>query len=286
MEDSKIILINKRHGITSHKVIKEIQAKYGFKKIGHAGTLDPMAQGLIVAMSNNATKLSDLLMKKDKVYLVKMKLGSETDTLDSEGSVIKSMPYEDVTLDKIKEAMNKFVGKIMQKPPMYSAIKHNGQKLYKLARQNIVVDIKEREININYIKNIRYNNGVIEFEVSVSSGTYIRSLVRDIAYELNTCATMIYLFREQIDIFKAPIGDNVEMYSIHDYFKLNNIVLCDEKIKNILNGMTLNLDKKCDDKMLHCYDKNNRYLGIVEVICRGKIKRSKFFLTREDYEKD
>ena len=172
-----------------------------------------MAQGLIVAMSNNATKLSDLLMKKDKVYLVKMKLGSETDTLDNEGSVIKSMPYEDVTLDKIKEAMNKFVGKIKQKPPMYSAIKHNGQKLYKLARQNIVVDIKEREININYIKNIRYNNGVIEFKVSVSSGTYIRSLVRDIAYELNTCATMIYLFREQIDIFKAPIGDNVEIYS-------------------------------------------------------------------------
>lgn len=283
MKNSKIILINKRAGVSSHTVIKEVQKKYNFKKIGHAGTLDPMAEGLLIAMSNNATKLSDLLMKKNKTYVVKMELGYETDTLDSEGTILKKANYN-VDLTSVNKVLKEFIGESYQIPPMFSAIKYKGQKLYKLARKNIQVELTQRKIFIESFENVEYNKGIISFKVTVSSGTYIRSLVRDIAYKLKTYGTMIYLLRERIDKLCVPQNDEITFYNVQDYFKLNKINLNFNELMHILNGMTLKMDKNIPEESLHCYF-NDEYLGIVNVINSNKIKKSKFFVTKEDYEK-
>lgn len=282
MENSKIILINKRKGISSHKLIKEVQKKYNFHKIGHAGTLDPMAEGLVIAMSNNATKLSDILMKKDKVYYVKMQLGYETDTLDADGKTIDRKSF-DVNIEKINEVILTFIGKIKQKPPIYSAIKVNGRKLYQFARNNENIEIKEREIEIYSITDVELNDNIISFRAYVSSGTYIRSLVRDIAYKLNTCATMVYLLREKISDFNVP--NDISIFDVPEFMELDNIYLnSKEEVNKLLNG--LSIYKNCSgEKMYHCYY-NTQYLGIIDVVDKNKLKKSKFFVKRENYEKN
>lgn len=276
MKNSKIILINKKINQSSFKCIREVQKKYGYKKIGHAGTLDPMAQGLLIAMTNNATRLSDLLMKKDKIYYVKMKFGYETDTLDLEGSIVKHASYEHINIENIKDTIKEFIGYIEQEPPMYSAIKVNGEKLYNLARKNISVKIKKRNVNIYYIDNIEYIDNELSFRCKVSSGTYIRSLVRDIAYKLNTCATMTYLLREQIDDIK--LVDDIEIRNVEDIIKLEKININDIELKKLLNGITIY--KESNSNMAHCYYKEN-YLGIVE-INNNMLKKTRFFLTQNE----
>lgn len=280
MDNSKIILINKDANISSHKTIKNIQKEYNLKKIGHAGTLDPRATGLIIAMSNNATKLSDLLMKKDKIYYVEMELGYETDTLDLDGKVIVKKDYSLFDIDKIKFILETFfLGNIEQIPPKYSAIKINGKKLYDLARKNIEIDIPKRKIKINYYKNIQINNNKICFIVSVSSGTYIRSLVRDIAYKLDTVATMTYLDRLSIDKFIKPNKIKfIEVYEALNYPKINIQYSDYEKLKNGMS-IKLKLDNELDEYYHIFY--NNKYCGIANVIRKNcgiiELKRNKFF---------
>lgn len=285
MENSKIILINKKNGISSHRAIKEVQKKYNFNKVGHAGTLDPMAEGLMIVMTNNATKLSDILMKKDKVYLVKMELGYETDTLDAEGKIIKEKNMQKkITLDEIKEVIKSFVGEIEQIPPIYSAIKVNGKKLYHFARKNEEIEIKPRKVKIYNICDITYNENIINFRAHVSSGTYIRSLVRDIAYKLNTYATMVYLLREKISIYNVP--ENDEVYDIPEIITLPSIYIENNiDVFKLINGQNLEKNVNSDNKMLHCYYQN-KYLGIVDVVNKNTIKKSKFFVKREEYEKN
>lgn len=209
-----IYLINKKSGISSFKAINNIkfENKNIISKIGHAGTLDPMAEGLMITMINGATKLSDILMHQDKIYNVFMILGYETDTLDLEGKIINVS--DNITdNNSIINIIKSFINETKQIPPKYSALKINGKKLYELARKNIDIDIKEREIKIYEINNIqihddieiiKYNlnkdliTKIVSFDIKVSSGTYIRSIVRDIGYKLNTYATMIKLNRVQI----------------------------------------------------------------------------------------
>lgn len=290
MKNSKIILINKKSGISSFKAIRDIQKKYKFSKIGHAGTLDPLAEGLLIAMSGKATKLSDLLMKKDKQYLVRMMLGFETDTLDLEGKVIKTSYKNQVTLSDLKTAINKFIGKIEQEPPIYSAIKVGGNKLYNLARKNIEVDIPKRIVEIYDIFDIKIlENNIIEFRTIVSSGTYIRSLVRDIAYELNTYATMSYLKREAI--YKFVLPEKEKILDINEVIELDNINLSYQEYYKIKNGQTIIKKdiKKSSIKKLHAY-LDNKYLGIVDIIKIEEdsiyIKRSSFFESEDINEKN
>ena len=282
MQNSHIIILNKPKGISSFKFIKDIQRKYGYNKIGHAGTLDPMAQGMMIAMSNKATKLSDLLMKKNKIYSVVMELGYETDTLDTEGKIIKTMPYSNISKEYIAEVLKKFEGEIEQIPPMYSAIKLNGKKLYNLARKDIKLDIKPRKVKIEYITDLCVEDNKISFKTLVSSGTYIRSLVRDIAYELGTCATMIYLKREQIADIK--LEKDILILNVEDVIKLDTVNITLDEKKKLINGMTILKDLNC--KSAHCYYKN-QYLGIINIE-DNKIKKSKFFITEseDNYEEN
>ena len=281
--DNKIILINKEKGISSYKKIREIQKKYNYSKIGHAGTLDPMAEGLVIAMSDNATKLSDMLMKKDKIYQVEMCLYYQTDTLDLEGNIVYTDEEKKIYKEEeIIDAMSSFIGTSMQKPPMYSAIKLNGLKMYKLARKNIEVDIPDRQVNIYYINNIKITGDKISFETKVSSGTYIRSLVRDIGLKLGTYATMTKLVRTKIDNFKLP--EDVKIMEVDDAINLDKIVLDYKQYFAIKNGMTciITSDLYSKDMKLNAYY-DDRYVGIIEV-CDKKnnnnniyIKRTKFF---------
>ena len=279
--DNKIILINKEKGISSYKKIREIQKKYNYSKIGHAGTLDPMAEGLVIAMSDNATKLSDILMKKDKIYQVEMCLYYQTDTLDLEGNIVYIDEEKKIYKEKeIIDAISSFIGTSMQKPPMYSAIKLNGLKMYELARKNIEVDIPDRQVNIYYINNIKITGDKISFETKVSSGTYIRSLVRDIGLKLGTYATMTKLVRTQIDNFKLP--EDIEIMEVDDAINLDKFILDYKQYFAIKNGMTciITSDLYSKDMKLNAYY-DDKYVGIIEV-CDKKnnniyIKRTKFF---------
>ena len=279
--DNKIILINKEKGISSYKKIREIQKKYNYSKIGHAGTLDPMAEGLVIAMSDNATKLSDMLMKKDKIYQVEMCLYYQTDTLDLEGDIVYIDEEKKLYKEKeIIDAISSFIGTSMQKPPMYSAIKLNGLKMYELARKNIEVDITDRQVNIYYINNIKITGDKISFETKVSSGTYIRSLVRDIGLKLGTYATMTKLVRTQIDNFKLP--EDIEIMEVDDAINLDKFILDYKQYFAIKNGMTciITSDLYSKDMKLNAYH-DDKYVGIIEV-CDKKnnniyIKKTKFF---------
>lgn len=272
-----IVLLYKQKGITSHKKINEYKRENNIKKIGHIGTLDPLAEGLLIALTDESTKLSDTLMKKDKIYEVEMQLGYETDTLDSEGKIINSSDnMVSVSQKHLEDILKGFLGEILQKPPMYSAIKIDGEKMYNLARKNINIDIPNRKVFIHFIDNIEIHNDIIKFRCKVSSGTYIRSLVRDIGYKLNSFATMTKLKRTHIGEFS--INDDKKIYNVDECIKLNSININQNQYKMLVNGMTVVLDHKLNDERLHTYY-NNKYIGIVNVINNSKIKRSNYFVS-------
>ena len=204
-EKDGIVLLNKVKGVSSFGAINHLKRIVGAKKVGHTGTLDPMAEGVIMVLINNATKFSDDLMKRDKEYYVEMELGYETDSYDLEGTIVKEFTGKiEIDDEKIKEVINSFLGKIEQIPPMYSAIKIDGKKLYDLARKGIELERKPRKVEVKKLREIKIlrNEKIkISFFVEVSSGTYIRSLVRDIGEKLGVFATMTRLVRTKIDQF-------------------------------------------------------------------------------------
>lgn len=198
---SGILLIDKPSGITSFKVVSVIRKQLQVKKVGHCGTLDPLATGLMIVLVGKATKQQDSFMKKDKVYYAKIKLGIKTDTGDLEGKIVSTSDFSNITIDKIKEVCNSFLGEIEQEPPMYSALKVNGRKLYELARKGITIERKKRKITIYSIDVLSFDGNEIEIRVKCSSGTYIRVLAEDLGTKLQTYATLSYLRREQIGFY-------------------------------------------------------------------------------------
>ena len=214
-----IVLLNKSKGISSFKAINKLKWIIKSNKVGHAGTLDPIAEGLLIVMVNNATKFSDNLMKKDKEYFVELELGYETATYDTEGEITEKYEGEiNISDEKIFEAIRSFTGEIMQMPPMYSAIKINGEKLYELARKGIEVERQARKVKIYSIREINIEQNKISFYTEVSSGTYIRSLVKDIGRKLGVYATMTKLVRTKID--KYSMDESVSLEEIEK--KLND----------------------------------------------------------------
>ena len=282
MEDY-ILILNKPKNISSFSYIQKIRKEENIKKIGHAGTLDPLAEGMMIVMANGATKFSDYLMKKDKTYLVEMELGYETETLDLEGKKINEYKGEiEINIELLNEVLNKYKGKIKQIPPMYSAIKKDGIKLYQLARSGEKIELESRNVEIYDIYDVEFNNKKIRFRCNVSSGTYIRSLVRDIGRELGYFATMTELFREKVGKFcKKDFNKKITIEEILDYPKLD----INEKLYlELKNGMTKILDikdKKYDSFSFIKVYCNDKFVGLVEI--KNKIgytyyiKRHKYF---------
>ena len=310
-----IILLNKNKGISSFKIINKLKWLLNANKVGHAGTLDPLAEGLMVVMLNGATRFSDYLMKKDKEYYVEFELGYETDTYDYEGEVIKKFNGNiNLSKEKIEKIVNEFLGDIEQVPPMYSAIKINGEKLYNLARKGLEIERESRKVKIYYIKDIEYNEKInkISFTTGVSSGTYIRSLVHDIGEKIGVYATMTKLIRTKIDEYNLEdailIEDVIEFFeknenikdtneidkilkikSIESILRYESIYISNEKYIKMKNGMTvlINISKFTNinvnaNRVYKIYNKENEFLGTGKIMKifddKVYIKRDKYFL--------
>ncbi len=281
-----IIIINKPKGYTSHDVVNKIRKIYNTKKVGHTGTLDPNATGVLPILIGKATKLSDYLMEHNKTYTATLKLGEKRDTGDSEGNVVEIRNVPDFVgakdFAKITNILNSFLGKQLQTPPIYSAIKIQGKKLYEYARENKEVEIPKREIEIYSINLDSINDLEIKFTVTCSKGTYIRSLCEDIAFKLDTIGYMKELIRTRVNRFSIDDSytieqleeniENVKIISIEELFKENEkIVLDDEKLTLFLNGGRINVGKKTvrigslsspSDKLIATiYNSKNQFIG-------------------------
>ncbi len=248
--------------------------------MGHTGTLDPNATGVLPLLLNDSTKLSKYLIEHDKEYEVTLKLGIKTDTADIEGNIIEEKEVQNITIEKIEEILKNFIGKQEQYPPIYSAIKINGKKLYEYARNGEKVEIKPRNIEIYKIDLINFNDkeNEIEFKVSCSKGTYIRSLCEDIAQKLNTIGYMKELNRTKVGRFKIEdaitleeLENSVETKIITMEKLLSNlsiINLNEKQIEKFLNGVQITVDK--EDGIYNIY--TNKYLG-TGIVKNKKVKR-------------
>ena len=207
-----MLFINKQPGPTSHDIVDEVRKITGVKKVGHAGTLDPFAEGLlIVLVGRSETKRQAEFMGLDKVYEATLVLGAETDTLDITGKIKNTdKTPEQPTLDQIEKVLKNFEGKIKQTPPIFSAKKIKGKKAYELARKGEKPKLKPKEVNIEYIKILEYNWPELKIKTKVSSGTYIRALARDIGRELDTGAYLSKLKRTSIGKFKLKDAQTIE----------------------------------------------------------------------------
>ena len=279
-----IIIIDKEQGYTSNDVVQIIKKKFG-EKVGHTGTLDPMATGVLPILVGKGTLLSKYLIDHDKTYLATLKLGIKTDTGDITGDIIKTQSVNDECLveDKIENVLSSIKGEQEQIPPMYSAIKVNGKKLYEYARKGLTVKVEPRTIKIynTEIINIDIDNKEIIFRVSCSKGTYIRTLCETIAEKLGTVGTMKTLNREQVGIFNIKNSVKIseitnENYSKHfisieEFFEQNDeILLSPRSYIAYLNGVNLLTDN--EDGLYRIYNKDNEFVG-TGIVKNGILKR-------------
>ena len=283
-----ILIVNKEIGYTSRDVVNIFSKTLGAKKVGHTGTLDPMASGVLVLCVGNALKLCEMLTNHDKEYIAGITLGIETDTLDMEGTVL-STEIVDIDKNKIIDAVNSFKGSYMQEVPKYSAVKVKGRKLYEYARNGIDVELPSKMVNIDNIEiidDIIYKDGKVYFKIktTVSKGTYIRSLVRDIGAKLGVPAVMNSLVRNRLGNF-----DITDAYSINDIkdgnFKLISILDAVDNIQKInvddrlafkiRNGVIV--DSFFNGDKAFILDKNNNLIAIYENI-NGKSRVYKMFV--------
>jgi tRNA pseudouridine55 synthase len=189
------ILIDKPAGPTSHDVVDAIRRKFGIKKVGHCGTLDPNATGLLIIVLGRGTKLSERLMSDDKVYEGTIKFGEATDSYDSDGELTASLPVPPLTVEELNEAGTQFVGDIMQTPPMVSAIKKDGVPLYKLARKGVEVPREPRLIHIYRFAFSKYEEPLGEFRLACTKGTYVRSVAHELGEKIGCGAHLSKLRR-------------------------------------------------------------------------------------------
>ena len=271
-----ILLINKDIGISSFGICSKVKKKLGIKKVGHSGTLDPNASGVMTILVGEGTKLSKVLVEHNKEYKACLKLGIKTQTADSEGKIIEEQQYSlSDKIDEIEACFRSFVGKLKQIPPMYSAIKVDGKKLYEYARKGKEVERKEREVEIFSIciDKIRKEDNEIDFTVSCSKGTYIRTLCEQIAEKLGTIGYMKSLIRTKVNDYTIEDSMTVEemdsltieelekrIITIEEVFKdKEKIDMTEKGIELLKNGVMLTY--KLKDDYYRIYSKN-KFIGI------------------------
>ncbi|UBK87814.1 tRNA pseudouridine(55) synthase TruB [Clostridium perfringens] len=274
-----VINIYKNTGMTSFDVVAMVRRVAKMKKVGHTGTLDPAASGVLPVCLGKATKIIDYIMENKKVYRVSLKLGMVTDTYDLEGEVLREEDASHITKDEILNCINSFVGTINQVPPMYSALKQNGVRLYELARQGIEVHREARKITIYSIENIKIeSNDNIQMDVCCSKGTYIRSLCYDIGEKLNVGATMTALERIQNGPFTKEEAINIEdlteellekhIISIEKALDSFEKITVNEKFGKLLrNGVKVFDNRMYSEevefnKLYRVYEDNGVFLGL------------------------
>ena len=278
-----VININKEKGYTSHDVVAKLRGIVGQKKIGHTGTLDPDATGVLPVCLGKATKLCDMLTDKNKTYETVMLLGKTTDTQDISGEILSENSTDNINEDLVKEAIMSFVGDYMQIPPMYSALKVNGKKLYELAREGIVIERKARPVTILDIQIKEIDLPRVRMEVSCSKGTYIRTLCNDIGEKLGCGACMEELIRTKVSRFELKDSLTLdEVRALKEEGKLEEILvpidqmfdayetvfLKDEYISLVYNGNVFfpkhmkNHVDLVDGRMVRVYDNQGQFIAI------------------------
>lgn len=209
------LLVDKPAGMTSHDVVDRLRRHLAIKKVGHCGTLDPAATGLLIIVLGRGTKLSDSLMASDKVYGGRIKLGEETSTYDAEGELVTSLPVPPISLEGLNEMASGFVGDLMQKPPMMSAVKVKGVRLYQLARKGVEVEREARLVHIYSFRILSYAEPLAEFRLACTKGTYVRSIAHEFGGKVGCGAHLASLRRLASGSFSvadaAPLDDLLAM---------------------------------------------------------------------------
>ena len=268
-EFSGVIVVNKEKDMTSFDVVNEISHLFGIKKVGHTGTLDPMAEGILIICIGKATKIVELLTVKDKEYVAGVKLGIKTDSYDITGNILDTKEVKDI--ENLEEVILSYKKTYLQEVPIYSAVKVDGKKLYEYARNNKEVELPKKEVTIKEIELLEKDKDTFIIKTLVSKGTYIRSLINDIGNSLNIYATMTSLNRTKQG--KVTINDSYKLNDIksnnYKYYKIEEvldypIIKVDEDLEfKIKNGVKIKNTFEIENKVLFV-NKNNKLLGIYE----------------------
>lgn len=280
-----IIVVNKLSGITSRDVVNSVCKILRTKKVGHTGTLDPLADGVLVLCVGKATKLVDVITSNDKEYVAMVKLGILTDTLDVDGKVLEKRNCY-VNKQELIKVLKSFIGKYNQEVPIYSAVKINGKKLYEYARNGEKIVLPKREVNVKAIELLDLNNDSYSFKVTVSKGTYVRSLIKDINDKLGIIGVMSKLTRTRQGRFKIEesysINDiekgNYKLITITDVLKCKNCVIIDDNLYNVIKNGGLISNSYNKEMVTFLY--NGKAVAIYKVYDKDntKMKPYKMFL--------
>lgn len=282
-----ILVVNKAKDLTSHDVVSILRRKLNMKKIGHTGTLDPMATGVLPICIGNSTRISSYIMEQGKSYIAELKFGFSTTTYDSTGEIVDQTDNTIFTEEQLRESIKHFIGEIEQYPPIYSAIKVDGKKLYEYAREGQEVEIKPRNVTIYDINLLDLKDDTATIQVECSKGTYIRSLIHDLGKELSSYAHMTHLIRNRVGKFN--IDNSIDISKISDYsldeieeklisiedalYNLDKINIIDTISDRLINGQKININSLTfEGKYLEDNDivvnVNNKFIGI------GKVKNN------------
>lgn len=268
------LLVNKDPGITSSRVVQIVKKKFKLKKVGHLGTLDPMATGLLIIAINRATKFASLLLQSEKSYRAEVTLGTQTNTDDAEGEIISSKEV-DITELEAKETLLTFLGASDQLPPDYSALKHKGKPMYKYARNGIKVKKAARKIFVKNIQNILIEIPKVSCDITCSKGTYVRSIARDLGAKLGCGAHLSRLTRtsqEKFMLSDACSLDDINLsglISLEKAFEdLDFIKLNEKDCKAFLHGRSIEIDFD-HTNLLRVYDSSNQFIAIGKNSSKG-----------------
>ncbi len=291
-----IILLDKRLGVSSNKALQEVRRLFNANKAGHTGSLDPLATGLLPLCFGEATKVSAMMLDDNKRYQVVVQLGVMTDTGDAEGEVIKTVAVPDIDDDELMLSLQQFMGEIDQVPPMYSALKHNGKKLYELAREGITIERKARRISIFDLKLLassltgQNKTNQLVLEVFCSKGTYIRSLAEDLGDALGACGTVLELRRLEAGMFNIAQAKTIEQLTAMSVQELQQsliaidsplqgfpaVNLSEQQAVAIKYGQSVQLVSSSIEGAVRLYY-DEVFLGLGEMLLDGKIAPKRLF---------
>lgn len=284
-----ILLLDKRLGVSSNRALQEVRRLFNANKAGHTGSLDPLATGLLPLCFGEATKVSALMLDDDKRYRVTVQLGVMTDTGDAEGVVIDTKPVPDLSIADIGSCLEAFTGEIEQVPPMYSALKHQGKKLYELAREGKTIERPARRIHIFELTLLDFADDRLTLEVGCSKGTYIRSLAEDIGHALGCCGTVTALRRLSAGQFGIAEARTIEELSAMDEQDLlNSLIAVDKPLAAIPSVCLSEAQATCiryGQSIAFQYPEPGTvrlyhdavFLGLGEMLLDGKIAPKKLF---------
>jgi len=291
-----ILLLDKPKGISSNKALQQVKKLFNAQKAGHTGSLDPLATGILPICLGEATKVSAFLLDADKRYRVTVKLGEKTTTADAEGEIVETRSVDGVTETAINNVLADFTGALKQLPPMYSAVKHQGQRLYKLARQGIEVERKPRDIHIHELKMLGFELPHFQLDVHCSKGTYIRTLAEDIGEQLGCGAHVVELRRTGVGAFyRQPVTvSELDTAAKQGFESLDAMLLpIDSALQNwqdihlssdlefyVKQGQAVMIPKAPADGLVRLYGANDNFIGVGIIQSDGKVAPKRLMLNQ------